>query len=136
LHSFVVLCETNILSLVSQNLDNFYQIQTKYYRNSDTVFFFPIRRTKRGLLLNRFGTQVRGLTVGPGNHTCGRWTQSSRRNTRIRACAPRCGIRYHLPRSTPSTRHGLHISDLLLSQNILNFMKSHLYKIIKIYVAK
>jgi hypothetical protein len=39
----------NILSLVSQNLDNFYQIQTKCYRNSDTVFFFPIHRTKRGL---------------------------------------------------------------------------------------
>jgi hypothetical protein len=48
LHSFVVLCEANILSLVSQNLDNFYQIQTKCYRNFDTVFFFPIRRTKRG----------------------------------------------------------------------------------------
>jgi hypothetical protein len=29
----------NILSLVSQNLDNFYQIQTKCYRNSNTVFF-------------------------------------------------------------------------------------------------
>jgi hypothetical protein len=29
----------NILSLVSQNLNNFYQIQTKCYRNSDTVFF-------------------------------------------------------------------------------------------------
>jgi predicted metal-binding protein len=39
----------NILSLVSQNLDNFYQIQTKCYRNSDTVFFSPIHRTKRGL---------------------------------------------------------------------------------------
>jgi hypothetical protein len=39
----------NILSLVSQNLDNFYQIQTKWYRNSDTVFFFLIHRTKRGL---------------------------------------------------------------------------------------
>jgi hypothetical protein len=49
LYSFVVLCETNILRLVSQNLDNFYQIQTKCYRNSDTVFFFPIRRTKGGL---------------------------------------------------------------------------------------
>jgi hypothetical protein len=34
---------------VSQNLDNFYQIQTKCYRNSDTVFFSPIHRTKRGL---------------------------------------------------------------------------------------
>jgi hypothetical protein len=43
-----VLCEMNILSLVSQNLDNFYQIQTKWYRNSDTVFFSPIHRTKRG----------------------------------------------------------------------------------------
>jgi len=42
LHSFVVLCEMNILSLVSQNLDNFYQIQTKCYRNSDTMFFSPI----------------------------------------------------------------------------------------------
>jgi hypothetical protein len=39
----------NILNLVSQNLDNFYQIQTKYYRNSDTVFFSPIHRTKPGL---------------------------------------------------------------------------------------
>jgi hypothetical protein len=38
----------NILSLVSQNLDNFYQIQTKCYINSDTVFFSPIHRTKRG----------------------------------------------------------------------------------------
>jgi hypothetical protein len=39
----------NILSLVSQNLDNFYQIQTKCYRNSDTVFFSPIHQTKGGL---------------------------------------------------------------------------------------
>jgi hypothetical protein len=38
----------NILSLISQNLDNFYQIQTKFYRNSDTVYFFPIHGTKRG----------------------------------------------------------------------------------------
>jgi hypothetical protein len=30
LHSFVVLCETNILRLISQSLDNFYQIQTNY----------------------------------------------------------------------------------------------------------
>jgi hypothetical protein len=51
LHSFVVLCETNILSLVSQNLDNFYQIQMKCYRNSDTVFFSHILWTKRGLSL-------------------------------------------------------------------------------------
>jgi hypothetical protein len=35
----------NILSLVSQNLDSFYQIQTKCYRNSDTVFFSLIHRT-------------------------------------------------------------------------------------------
>jgi hypothetical protein len=39
----------NILSLVSQTLNIFYQIQTKCYRNSDTVFFSPIHRTKRGL---------------------------------------------------------------------------------------
>jgi hypothetical protein len=32
LHSFVVLCETNILNLISQSLDNFYQIQTNCYR--------------------------------------------------------------------------------------------------------
>jgi hypothetical protein len=38
----------NILSLVSQNLYNFYQIQTKCYSNSDTVLFSPIHRTKRG----------------------------------------------------------------------------------------
>jgi hypothetical protein len=29
LHSFVVLCETNILSLINQYLDNYYQIKTK-----------------------------------------------------------------------------------------------------------
>jgi hypothetical protein len=55
----------NILSLVSQNLDNFYQIQTKYYRNSDTVFFSPIHRTKRGLAQN---DGVRGGGIG----VCGR----------------------------------------------------------------
>ena len=27
----VVLCETNVLSLISQRLDNYYQIQTKRY---------------------------------------------------------------------------------------------------------
>jgi hypothetical protein len=31
-------------------LDNFYQIQTKCYRNSDTVFFFPILSSKWGLI--------------------------------------------------------------------------------------
>jgi hypothetical protein len=43
----------NILSLVSQNLDIFYQIQTKCYGNSDTVFFYPIHRTKRGLAASK-----------------------------------------------------------------------------------
>jgi hypothetical protein len=56
----------NILSLVSQNLDNFYQIQTKCYRNSDTVFFSPVHRTKRGLavenaLLHRLVVVLSGL---------------------------------------------------------------------------
>jgi hypothetical protein len=58
LHSFVVLCEMNILSLVSQNLDNFYQIQTKCYKNSDTVFFSPIHRTKRGIRCNAIDSDV------------------------------------------------------------------------------
>jgi hypothetical protein len=31
LHSFVVLCETNILNLISQSFDIFYQIQTNCY---------------------------------------------------------------------------------------------------------
>ena len=31
MHSLVVLCETNVLSLISQRLDNYYQIQTKRY---------------------------------------------------------------------------------------------------------
>jgi hypothetical protein len=48
----------NILSLVSQNLDNFYQIQTKRYRNSDTVFFSSIHRTKRGLDIDIFSETV------------------------------------------------------------------------------
>jgi hypothetical protein len=43
----------NILSIVSQNLDNFYQIQTKCYRNSNTVFFSLIDRTKGGLATRR-----------------------------------------------------------------------------------
>jgi hypothetical protein len=30
-HSLVVLCGTNVLSLISQRLDNYYQIQTKCY---------------------------------------------------------------------------------------------------------
>jgi hypothetical protein len=30
-YSLVVLCETNVLSLISQRLDNYYQIQTKCY---------------------------------------------------------------------------------------------------------
>jgi hypothetical protein len=34
LHSFVVLCETNILSLINQSLDNYYQIKTKCYSDS------------------------------------------------------------------------------------------------------
>jgi hypothetical protein len=29
LHGFVVLCETNVLSLINQCLDNYYQIKTK-----------------------------------------------------------------------------------------------------------
>jgi hypothetical protein len=29
MHSFVVLCETNILCLINQYLDNYYQIKTK-----------------------------------------------------------------------------------------------------------
>jgi len=41
LHSFVVLCETNILSLVSQNLNNFYQIQTKCYKGILIQCFSP-----------------------------------------------------------------------------------------------
>jgi hypothetical protein len=31
LHSLVILCETNVVSLISQRLDNYYQIQTKWY---------------------------------------------------------------------------------------------------------
>jgi hypothetical protein len=40
----------NILSLVSQNLDNFYQIQTKCYRNSDTVFFSQFSELNEALV--------------------------------------------------------------------------------------
>jgi hypothetical protein len=31
LYSFIVFCETNILSLISQSFNNFYQIQTNYF---------------------------------------------------------------------------------------------------------
>jgi hypothetical protein len=58
----------NILSLVSQNLDNFYQIQTKCYRNSDTVFFFPIHLTKGGLY-TRLGETGERRATNARNHS-------------------------------------------------------------------
>jgi hypothetical protein len=36
LHSFVVLCEMNILSLINQYLDNYYQIKTKLLQYDGT----------------------------------------------------------------------------------------------------
>jgi hypothetical protein len=43
LHNLVVLYETNVLSLISQRLDNYYQIQTKYY----SKFALPTLGTKQ-----------------------------------------------------------------------------------------
>ena len=47
LHSLVVLCETNVLSLISQRLDNYYQIQTNAtvrYSNSDGANFGQLNK--------------------------------------------------------------------------------------------
>jgi hypothetical protein len=38
----VVLCETNVLSLISQRLDNYYQIQTKRYSVTTVNFVTQI----------------------------------------------------------------------------------------------
>ena len=35
MHSLIVLCETNVLSLISQRLDNYYQIEIKRYSATD-----------------------------------------------------------------------------------------------------
>jgi hypothetical protein len=55
LHSLVVLCETNVLSLISQRLDNYYQIQTKCY--SVTAVYFGTRNlgTKGRFRSENFG---------------------------------------------------------------------------------
>jgi hypothetical protein len=47
LHSLVVLCKTNVLSLISQRLDNYYQIQTKYYGITAVNLTLQIRSTKQ-----------------------------------------------------------------------------------------
>jgi hypothetical protein len=41
LYSLVVLYETNVLSLISQRLDNYYQIQTKCYSDATVNFDTP-----------------------------------------------------------------------------------------------
>jgi hypothetical protein len=48
LHSLVVLCETNVLSLISQRLDNYYQIQTKCYSGATANLALPTLETKQG----------------------------------------------------------------------------------------
>ena len=53
LHSLVVLCETNVLSLISQRLNNYYQIKTKqsysYLGASDSAELnvAPIKNSRR-----------------------------------------------------------------------------------------
>ena len=52
MHSLVVLCETNVLSLISQRLDNYYQIKTKRYSTLQCYRIQPAPNpagTKRGL---------------------------------------------------------------------------------------
>jgi hypothetical protein len=46
LHSLVVLCETNVLSLISQRLDNYYQIQTKCYSDATIILALQTLGTK------------------------------------------------------------------------------------------
>jgi hypothetical protein len=45
----VVLCETNVLSLISQRLNNYYQIQTKYYSIATLNFGTPNLGTTHSL---------------------------------------------------------------------------------------
>jgi hypothetical protein len=51
MHSFVILCETNVLNIISQCFNIFYQIQTKYYSGllcSELFGGRKIGRTKQG----------------------------------------------------------------------------------------
>jgi hypothetical protein len=52
-HSFVVLYETNVLNLISQYLDIFYQIQTKWYCAARWFGRRQLGRTKQGPDLSR-----------------------------------------------------------------------------------
>jgi hypothetical protein len=56
LHNFVVLCETNVLSLINQCLNNYYQIKTKLLQCSTVLhstFGCPNRTSKKGLCERR-----------------------------------------------------------------------------------
>jgi hypothetical protein len=46
LYSLVILYEMNVLSLISQQLDNYYQIQTKCYSDTTVNFGTPNLGTK------------------------------------------------------------------------------------------
>jgi hypothetical protein len=58
LHSFVLLCETNILNLINQYLDNYYQIKTKLLRSSTVNRAAPIRASKRGRTYLQTGAEA------------------------------------------------------------------------------
>ena len=55
LHSLVVLCETNVLSLFSQRLDNYYQIQTKCYSIATGTLPLQSLGTQHGLRKEKVG---------------------------------------------------------------------------------
>jgi hypothetical protein len=53
MYNLVVLCETNVLNLISQRLDNYYQIQTKCYSVATVNFDTPSLGTKHSHGQNR-----------------------------------------------------------------------------------
>jgi hypothetical protein len=71
----VVLCETNVLNLISQRLDTIYQIKPKH---ATVLFFTSFRGTKHTLMWNRHGSQkqfghrhVRGVLQSSRSRTVG-----------------------------------------------------------------
>jgi hypothetical protein len=64
LHSFIVLCETNILSLITQSLDNYYPIKTKIYSESVQWFRCRLRLSKHGHKWKTCMTLKKGICWG------------------------------------------------------------------------
>jgi hypothetical protein len=66
LYSLVVLCETNVLNLISQRLDTIYQIKPK---RAIVLFFIPFRGTKHTHIVLQATTRLAVLAIARGVFT-------------------------------------------------------------------